>query len=195
MRHYIRELLEATGVFLLVFAVLQFSIQNLRTDGTSMYPTFVNEQHIIVSKLSYFRVNLAGLARLSPFAEKSRQIPAFFTSTQPRLGEVIAFAYPEDPSREFVKRVIGRPGDTIELDSGQVIRNGTLLDEPYVTHNDKRSIKPIKVPAGHYYVLGDNRPVSNDSRSWGFVPEDHIIGRLWFSYWPSNRISFLYGLW
>ena len=87
------------------------------------------------------------------------------------------------------------PGDTIELDRGQVIRNGEPLDEPYIVNSDRRSIKPVKVPEGSYYVLGDNRPVSNDSRNWGFVPEEHIIGRAWFSYWPSDRIKFLHALW
>ena len=195
MRRIIRELLEATVVFIVVFSALHFSIQNFRIDGMSMYPTLANEQYILVSKLSYFRVNPGALKHLTPFGEKSDNRLAFFESITPSYGDFIAFTYPLDSSKEFLKRVIGVPGDTIELDRGQVIRNGEPLDEPYIVNSDRRSIKPVKVPEGSYYVLGDNRPVSNDSRNWGFVPEEHIIGRAWFSYWPSDRIKFLHALW
>ena len=171
------------------------TIKNFRIDGTSMYPTFVNEQHIIVGKLPYLQINPGALWSLVPFGKKSEEAPSLLSSTGPVHGEVIAFTYPVDPSREFVKRVIGLPGDTVELDEGQVIRNGEALDEPYVLNNDRRSMKPVTVPEGSYYVLGDNRPVSNDSRSWGFVSRDQIIGRVWFSYWPSDRIEFLHGPW
>ena len=87
------------------------------------------------------------------------------------------------------------PGDSIELVSGQVIRNGQQLDETYVVNNDKRSMKLVKVPEGSFFVLGDNRPGSTDSRDWGFVPEESIIGRAWFVYWPSDRLQFLHALW
>ena len=195
VRYHVRELLEAAGVFIVVFVALHLSIQNFRIDGTSMYPTFVNEQHIIVSKLPDLRINLRALGRLVPFGKKSEEVPSLLSSTGLVHGEVIAFTYPKDPSREFVKRVIGLPGDTVELEKGQVIRNGEVLDEPYVVNNDRRSMKSVTVPEGSYYVLGDNRPVSNDSRSWGFVSNEHIIGRVWYSYWPTDRIEFFHGPW
>ena len=195
VRHVIRELLQATALFLLVFMALHFSIQNFRIEGTSMSPTLANEQHILVSKLPYFQVNVGALKHLIPSGKKPEEGLALFASIPPSYDEVVAFTYPSDPSREFMKRVIGLPGDTIEVERGQVIRNGEPLVESYVVNRDRRSFGPVTVPEGSYYVLGDNRPVSNDSRSWGFVPEKHIIGRAWFSYWPSDRFEFLHSLW
>lgn len=195
VRHVIRELLQATALFLLVFIALHFSIQNFRIEGTSMSPTLANGQHILVSKMPYFIVNLGALTQRIPFWEGSDHDVAPFAPMAPSHGEVIAFNAPLDPSRQLMKRVIGVPGDTIEVDGGQVIRNGKPLNEPYVVNRDRRSIKPVKVPEGFYYVLGDNRPGSSDSRNWGFVPKEKIIGRAWFSYWPSNRFEFIHGLW
>ena len=194
-RHHVRELVEIGSVFLVVFVALHFSIQNFRIDGMSMHPTFVNEQHIIVSKLPYLRLNTEALGDLSPFGIKSEETPSLLASSGPAYGDMIAFDYPRDPSRGFVKRVIGLPGDSIELKDGQVIRNGLPSNEPYVVNPSRENISPVDVPYGHYYVLGDNRPVSNDSRHWGFVPDDHIIGRVWYSYWPTDRIEVIHGPW
>ena len=152
------------------------------------------KQHILISKLSYLLVSPGALKHVIPFGREPEERQALFAPASPDYGEVIAFNAPLDPSRQFLKRVIGLPGDTIEVDMGQVIRNGEPLDEPYVVNRDSRSIRSVKVPEGFYYVLGDNRPGSSDSRNWGFVPEEYIIGRAWFSYWPSDRIEFLNGL-
>ena len=192
VRHIIRELSEAAIIFLVIFGTLHFSIQNFRVDGISMYPTLLNEQHILVSKLSYIRIDPWLLERIGSNVDDGFSL---FIHASPRYGEIIAFRYPNDPSKEFVKRVIGLPGDVIKLDRGRVIRNGKSVDEPYVVKSDRSSIEPVEVPEGYYYVLGDNRQVSNDSRIWGFVPDDHVVGRVWFSYWPSGRTEFLYGLW
>ena len=195
LRLFIREILETVFVFLAVFATLYLSIQNFRIDGTSMSPTLVDEQHILVSKLTYRRINSGAFRQFFPFGENSDDITTLFPRIAPSYGDVIAFTYPADPSKEFLKRVIGVPGDMIEVKGGQVIRNGRPLEEPYVVNRDQSSFELVKVPEGSYYVLGDNRPVSNDSRNWGFVPEDHIIGRAWLSYWPSDRLVFLHSLW
>ena len=94
-----------------------------------------------------------------------------------------------------MEEVIGVPGDTIELDRGQVIINGEPLDEPCVVNKDRLSISPVKMPEGSNFALRDNRPPSSDSRSWGFVHEEHIIGRAWLSYWPVDRFEFHHSLW
>ena len=195
MRGFIRELLEAAALFLVIFLVLHFSIRNFRIDGPSMHPSMVDEQHVIVSKIAYSRFSLAPLANFSPFTHASDESGAFLTSHPPEYGDVIAFIHPRDTSRALVKRVIGLPGDVIEIEDGQVIRNGERLDEPYVVHSDTRSFAPVVVSDGSYYVLGDNRLVSSDSRDWGLAPEEHIIGRAWLSYWPLDRIEFLSWLW
>ncbi len=195
MRQFIREALDAAALFIVVFAALYFSVQNIRIDGMSMRPTVVNEQHIIVSKLAYVGLNPAALKRFIPFVEKSEDHGSLIVSQLPDYGDMIAFLYPEDPSREFVKRVIGLPGDYIEIDRGHVIRNGIPLDEPYVVNADTRSFERVWVPSDSIYVLGDNRSVSSDSRSWGAVQDQFVIGRAWLSYWPSDRIEFLHAPW
>lgn len=195
VRQVIRDLLQAAALFLAVFIALHFSIQNFRIDGMSMSPTLANEQHLLVSKLPYFSVNPGALTFLIPFVEQSEDGIALFASVSPSYGDIIAFTAPLDPSRQFMKRVIGVPGDSIEVKRGQVIRNGEPLVEPYVVNRGGRSFAPVTVPESSYYVLGDNRPVSNDSRNWGFVLEKHIVGRAWFTYWPSDSFKFLHSLW
>ena len=160
-----------------------------------MHPTLIDEQHLIASKLAYSRINPTALLRFIPVVDKTNASPSFTASDQPGYGDVIAFTYPLDPSRALVKRVVGLPGDTIEIYRGQVIRNGERLREPYVTHRDSRTFAPLEVPPDSYYVLGDNRRASTDSRAWGFVADDHIIGRAWLSYWPSDRLEFIHPLW
>ena len=195
MRQFIREALDAAALFLVVFAALYISVQNIRIDGMSMAPTVVNEQHIIVSKLAYTGLNPTALKRFVPFIDQSDGYGSFIEYQTPDYGDMISFLYPADPSREFVKRVIGLPGDYIEIDRGQVIRNGAPLDEPYVVNADTRSFERVWVPSDSIYVLGDNRPVSSDSRSWGAVQEQFVIGRAWLSYWPLDRIELLHGPW
>ena len=103
--------------------------------------------------------------------------------------------HPDDPSRDIIKRVIGLTGDVIEIEQGQVVRNGEMLHEAYVVNGDRRSVDAVEVPPDSYYVLGDNRQVSSDSRAWGFMHKEDIIGRAWLSYWPSDRLEFLQPLW
>ena len=195
MRTFIQELLTSSGLFLIVFLALHFSIQNFRIDGSSMHPTFIDERHVVVSKAAYFRVNPSALLHFMPSAGRADERVPFFASDQPAYGDTIAFTYPIDPSLNLVKRVIGLPGDIIEIERGQVIRNGDMLDEAYVVNGDRRSVDAVEVPPGSYYVLGDNRRASTDSRRWGFVREEDIIGRAWLSYWPSDRLEFLQPLW
>ena len=195
MRTFIQELLTASGLFLVVFLALHLSVQNFRIDGSSMHPTLIDKQHVIVSKAAYIRVNPSALLQFMPFADRTEERVPFIACNQPAHGDTIAFTYPIDPSLDLVKRIIGLPGDIIEIERGRVIRNGEMLDEAYVVNGDRRTVEAVEVPPNSYYVLGDNRAGSTDSRSWGFVHEEDIIGRVWFSYWPSDRISFLHALW
>ena len=169
----VRELLATALVSLLAFFGIHSSIENFRIDGPSMHPALIDGQHLLANKIIYFR----------------------FAFHPPRRGDIAIIVHPKDPSRHIVKRVIGLPGDIIEIDDGQVIRNGKRLSEPYVTHRDSRNFAPLQVPPAAYYVLGDNRRMSTDSRVWGFVPADNIIGRAWLSYWPSDRFEFIQPLW
>ena len=160
-----------------------------------MVPTLVDGQHLIANKFLYVRVNLDSLKRVNPSGRSPNDSSAFFAFHPPEYGDVIITVFPKDPSRDVVKRVIGLPGDVIEIDSGQVTRNGGRLDEPYVAHRDTCTFEAVVVPDNSCYILGDNRPVSSDSRHWGFVSDEHIIGRVWLSYWPSDRLEFIHPMW
>ena len=124
-----------------------------------MVPTLHNNQYLIVNKLSYH------------FAE-------------PRRGDIVVFRFPHDPSRDFIKRIIALPGEAVEVHSGQVFINEQLLEEPYVRAPPLYSYPRRTVPPGEYFVLGDNRNNSSDSRSWGWLPQEYVIGKAWLSYWP-----------
>ncbi len=106
-------------------------------------------------------------------------------------GDVVVFWYPEDPEVSFIKRVIGLPGDTVEIRRGVVLVNGEPVAEPYVVpeNGDARSLVSQSVRAGHYFVLGDNRRGSNDSRNWGLVPRRYIYGKAFIRIWPLGRFG------
>ncbi len=195
MKRIKRDLLETAALSLTVFLVLHFTVQNFRIDGASMHPTLINEQHLIVSKVAYFGLSPSVLLRFIPFSDKASENLPFLASAKPYYGDVIAFTYPLDPSLDLVKRVVGLPGDIIVIEQGRVIRNGETLDEAYVINADRSSVDAVEVPPNSYYVLGDNRPASTDSREWGLVSDEHIIGRAWLSYWPSERLKFIHPLW
>ena len=190
MRSLIRELIETVILALLIFLALQFSVQNFRVEGSSMQPTLEEGRYLLVNKIVYFHLSPSGLRTL--FASDSEtQDRSIFPIRDPKRGDVIIFHFPLDVSRDFVKRVIGLPGDTVAIRQGQVFVNELLLVEPYVTRPDKTNMSPEKVGPNEYFVLGDNRRASNDSRDWGTVPTDNIIGRAWFSYWPLSQMHSL----
>jgi len=135
-------------------------------DGTSMLPGLKNNQYVLVNKLAYlFHV--------------------------PERGDVIVFHWPVDTNKDLIKRVIGVPGDVIVIDNKKVGVNGVLLNEPYISGPANQAGKTWVVPPNDYFVMGDNRQVSDDSRDWGFVPKSYIIGKAVFVYWPLNSWHFI----
>ncbi len=191
MRAFIRELIETVLLSLAVFLALHLSIQNFRVEGSSMVPTLTEGQYIVANKIIYSRLESDALARFLPFVQASGEGGSLFTFHPPEYGDILIFNFPSDPSRDLVKRVIGLPGDIIEIESGQVIRNGEPIDEPYAVNKDRRTASRLEVPQNSYYVLGDNRRASSDSRDWGFLSNEHIVGRAWISYWPTDKIDIL----
>ena len=187
MRALIRELIETVIIALLIFLALQFSVQNFRVEGPSMDPTLGDGQYLLANKLVYLSFDPQDLRSLLPFIDVKRDKP-LFPFHSPRRGEVVIFRFPGDESRDFVKRVIAIPGDTVEIREGQVFVNDEKRDEPYITHHENSSMAPAKVGSAEYFVLGDNRRASHDSRNWGPVPGRNIIGRAWLSYWPLDRL-------
>jgi signal peptidase I len=103
---------------------------------------------------------------------------------QPKRGDIVVFRYPRDPSRDFIKRVVALPGETVEIKAGQVYVNNQRLEEPYIMDNPTYSKEPAVVLPDQYFVLGDNRNNSSDSHVWGPVPVDNVIGKAWLTYWP-----------
>lgn len=200
MRALIRELIETVILALLIFLGLQFSVQNFRVEGSSMEPTIEERQLIVVNKLIYFRPSPLDLHdspldyNNSERCEEPRSAAredTLFPFHTPSRGEIIIFHYPRDTRRDFVKRVIGVPGDVVEIKSGHVFINGDELDEPYVERPSRETRAARTLPPACFYVMGDNRRASNDSRDWGPVPAENIIGRAWVSYWPLDRLGTL----
>lgn len=159
----IREIIETVVLTLIIFFLIQSVIRNFRVDGHSMDPNLHHGEYLIVDKISY-------------------RFPLDWRP--PQRGDVIVFEAPTQPGKDFVKRIIGLPGETIEIKQGQVFINGQPLDEPYGARKDRFSIGPRTIPEGEYFVMGDNRGNSNDSRNWGTLSFDKVVGRAWISYWP-----------
>lgn len=190
IRVLVREVFETVILALLIFLSLHISIQNYRVQGPSMQPTLMEGEYLIVNKIVYLRFNLAKIANIIPFYDREEE-PDRFIFHPPRRGSIVIFRSPSQPSKDFVKRVIGVPGDVVEIVQGDVYRNGALLDEPYVTRRDDASMGPVIVEADGLFVLGDNRSASNDSRDWGILPTENLIGRVELRFWPLGRGSLL----
>ena len=158
-----RELVETVVLALLIFSLIRIVIQNFRIEGYSMEPNLHEGQYLIVNKAVYRWLH------------------------EPERGDIIVFDSPNSPDRDFIKRVIGLPGETVEIRDGAVYIDGILLDEPYLSEPTRSNVAPRVLRQDEYFVLGDNRDSSSDSRSWGPLSEEKIIGKAWLSYWPPGR--------
>ena len=152
----------------LAILVILFLYQPVKVEGTSMMPSLIDQERIFINKFVY------------RFGSIER-------------GDMVVFWFPRDPTKSYIKRVIGLPGDIIEVDNGNVLVNNQRLDESYVTdeYRDRSSMAPFKVQPDEYFVLGDHRSSSNDSRSWGSVPRKYIYGKAVFVYWPIEKMGVL----
>jgi signal peptidase I len=156
---------------LIAIVVILFLYQPVKVEGTSMQPSLLNQERIFINKFVY-RFGLADIGR----------------------GDTVVFWFPGDPSKSYIKRVIGVPGDSVEIRGGMVFVNGKQLAEPYVIedYRDNVSMAPRTIERDHYFVLGDHRNSSNDSRNWGTVPRSEIYGKAVFVYWPLERLGLLH---
>ena len=179
LREYFESILVAV---VLALFVRTFVFQAFKIPTGSMKPNLLVGDHLIVNKF-IFAPTAFGLERaLLPMRPIAR-------------GDIIVFKFPEEPERDFIKRVIGLPGDTLELRNQTVVINGQALTEPYAHYlfppaaegqmegDLRRKYGPVTVPDGHYFMMGDNRDDSQDSRFWGFLPETYVKGRALFIYW------------
>jgi signal peptidase I len=148
--------------------VIIFIYQPVKVEGTSMMPGLVDQERIFVNKFIYR-----------------------FGIEETHRGDLVVFWYPGDQTKSYIKRVIGVPGDTVWIDHGAVFLNGKRLEEDYVPerYRDTLSMPARTIEPDHYFVLGDHRNSSNDSRNWGLVPRSCIYGKAVFVYWPLERIG------
>jgi signal peptidase I len=165
--HWLRDLL--FSVVLAVIVIL-FLYQPVKVEGTSMMPTLDDQERIFINKFVY-RFHFEKIDR----------------------GDTVVFWFPGDPSKSYIKRVIGMPGDRVEVRDGSVIVNSTPLEEDYVPqeYRDQSEMRPTTVGPDEYFVLGDHRSSSNDSRTWGMVPRRYIYGKAVFIYWPLEKMGLL----
>ena len=165
VRSWMRDVFFAamTAILIVIFVV-----QPVKVEGTSMQPELSDQERIFVNKFLYH------------FSEIER-------------GDVVVFWYPGDPTKSFIKRVIGLPGERVEISEGIVLLNGEPLQEPYLQprFHDSRSFGPIRVTPNNYFVLGDHRNSSNDSRNWGLVPRRNIFGKAILRYWPVSKLGLI----
>ncbi len=163
LRVWVRDLLLAV-CFAVVIIV--FLYQPVRVEGTSMAPLISDQERIFINKIAY---------KFGPIAR----------------GDVVVFWYPLDRTKSFIKRVIGLPGEMVDIRQGRVYVDGAALDEPYVPaqYFDATNYGPVRVPEGQYFVMGDHRDSSNDSRVFGPVPASYIYGKAVFAYWPINHFG------
>jgi len=176
--YFVFDLLK-TGiiVFIIAFSLRYFAVQPFVVDGESMMPNFVNNEYILAEKVSY----LMG---------------------EPKRGDVVVFRYPGNPNISYIKRIIGLPGETVTISNDTVkvtskdYPNGTTLNESYIPKtsltlatDSKNGVSEKTLGDGEYFVLGDNRQHSSDSREWGVLPKANIIGRTWLTILPMDKFG------
>src|ERR1700722_3057154 len=153
---------------LIAVVLIVFIYQPVKVEGTSMMPALTDQERIFINKFTY-RFGIAKIER----------------------GDMVVFWFPEDMTKSYIKRVIGLPGDTVEIDHGTVVVNGKPLTEDYVPeeYRDRQSLPPERIEPDCYFVLGDHRISSSDSRGWGTVPRKNIYGKAVFVYWPLEKMG------
>jgi signal peptidase I len=164
--HFTREIVELVVITLLLFVVIHFVVRGYHMQSTNMQPGISENAYVMVNRTSYL-------------------------FSKPERGDAIVMHYPLNPNIDVMSRIIGLPGDDIKTDQTHILVNGVTLTEPYVSKEYNPEGKEWKVPAGTYFVLNDNRQVIDDSRSWGVVSADNIVGKAVIVFWPSNQIRLI----
>lgn len=193
MKSTVRDVVETLILTAVIFLLVRAVVQNFKVEGRSMEPTLRNGQYLLINKAVYWHLNGELIGRIFPTAipDPTLKDGAVYLFGEPQRGDIVVFRFPRDPSRDFIKRIIATPGDTVDIRQGRVYVNNTLVDEFYINEVPNYSMPPERMSPGRYFVLGDNRNNSSDSHVWGPVPRDNIIGKAWLSYWPVDQLGFL----
>lgn len=164
----IQTIVVALAIFVIVYL---FFFQPHQVKGNSMMPNFSNGEYLLTDKITY-------------------------RFQEPKKGDVIIFTAPKNQEYEYIKRIIGLPAETIRIEGGEIFINGEKLKEEYLSQKTKthsghflKEGQLFTIPEGQYFVIGDNRDHSSDSREWGTVPKENIIGRAWLRYWPFDKFG------
>ena len=183
---FLREAVETGLLAILVFLSVRASVQHYRVEGQSMAPTLASGEFLLVNSLVYSEVDLQKFADFVPFWDPGPpDVRQVFHG--PERGDIVIL-HPRQryDQNDLVKRIVGLPGDRFEIREGVVVVNGRELIEPYIEVEWRGSMPPITIPADHYFVMGDNRNNSQDSRAFGPVNEDDIVGKAMVSWWPRS---------
>lgn len=178
------EIVQVLVLAVLMVMLIRNFVQNYRIDGISMEPNFHDQQFLVVNRWAY----CPGIHLEVPVVNINLWSKTWCVR-EPRRGDVVIFEYPRDPSRDFIKRVIGLPGETVEVREGKVYVNGQVAPEPFGPNPGSYTSNPVTVGPGEVFVMGDNRNNSSDSHLWGPLPQDRIIGKALASYWPPRYWS------
>ena len=190
MRSFYREFIETIALAVFLVLVIQSAVHNYRVEGPSMEPLLHTGDRLAVSRLQATAIDAEDAAGYLPLvsADAGQFWHPFGELT---YGDVVVFRWPRDPRQNFVKRVIGLPGDRVRIEAGQVFVNDVPVEEPYVENVYRQTVQEHVVSTDSFYVLGDNRAQSDDSRHWGDVYKDFMVGKVLFTYWPVGRLALL----
>lgn len=181
----LREIIETAILGLVVFLLAREAVQNFQVEGRSMEPTLATSELVLVNKFAYWDINLGPFDALIPGRSNGDIL-----GDGPERGAVVIFRPPYESENDFVKRVIGLPGDTVEIAGGRVLVNGAeLLEHDYVSAPPEYRWGPATIPPDHYFVLGDNRNSSQDSHVFGPIHRERIVGEVLFRWFPFGKIS------
>lgn len=189
------DIVETLLLALLIFVAVRSIVLNFRVDGESMSPNLDSGEMLLVNRAVYWHFDLNAVLDALPFVDRPAE-RIVYPFHPPQRGDIVVLHPPVDRGKPYIKRVIGLPGEQLSIHDGAVYINGERLDEPYLngiatTWSGTLGQNEITIPEGQVYVLGDNRANSSDSRAFGPIDIDQIIGRAWIAYWPKSDIGIL----
>ncbi len=192
----VREIIETLLLALIIFVAVRAVVINFRVDGLSMTPSLQNNEMVLVNRNVYFNFDKWALVDWLPGVDHA-EAATVYPFHPPERGDIIVFNAPvASASKPYIKRVIGLPGETVTAHGGHVYIDGQMIDEPYLKGETtycraNQDCPPVTVPEGHLFVMGDNRDNSSDSRAFGVIDVDSIIGKAWVTYWPFDAFGFV----